>query len=56
MEYHLTFLFEKPMHYNLSIIQEFYANIKKEPWSKVVTIQGVEVNITPVANNRALAS
>lgn len=54
MEYRLNFWFEKPRHNNLSLVREFYANMRKEPWIHVVTVRGVEVNISPIAINGVL--
>lgn len=56
MDYRLTFLFEEPRHYNLSIVRGFYANMSKDPWTKVVIVQGMEVNITLITINRVLGT
>lgn len=49
MDYHLTFLFKETLPSNLSLVRELYANMKTEVRSQVVTVQGIEVNITPGA-------
>lgn len=56
MEYRLNFLLEEPRHCNLGVIREFYANMRREPRTQVVTIWGVEVNITPLAINRVFGT
>lgn len=54
MDYHLTFLFENPLPYNLSLVRDFYPNMKTEAQSQVVIVWGKEVNITSVVINRIL--
>lgn len=56
MDYHLTFLFKNILPCNLSLVREFYANIKIEVRSQVVMVWGIEVNITPVTINRILGT
>lgn len=56
MDYHFTFLFEDLFLCNLNIIREFYVNMKIEVHSLVLTVWGIEVNITPEAINGILST
>lgn len=56
MDYFLTFLFEEALLCNLSMVQEFYANMKTKACSQVVAVRGIETNISLVAINRILGT
>lgn len=55
MEYQLTFLFEEPMPCNLSLVCEFYANMKTEGQSQVVIVWGWRLKLPRWLIMRSLA-
>lgn len=48
---HIEIIFANPLKCNLSMVQEFYANLQADAQTQFVEVQGVQVNMSPMAIN-----
>ncbi|KAG5615721.1 hypothetical protein H5410_015545 [Solanum commersonii] len=55
-ELHMCFIFQDPSECNVSVVREFYANLKPDARSHFVIMRGVEVSLTPVLLNQILGT